>query len=58
MSAITTFMPASANTWAMPKPTPEAPPVMKAVLPSTIFIRLFLRPAFSLTTSSHQAGPN
>ncbi len=39
MSAITTFIPASENTWAMPKPTPDPPPVIKAVFPSTTFIR-------------------
>src|SRR5262245_3239743 len=35
MSAMTTFMPAPRNACAMPKPTPLAPPVMNATLPST-----------------------
>src|SRR5580698_3505427 len=32
---MTTFMPASVNARAMPKPMPLSPPVMKATLPST-----------------------
>ncbi len=38
MSAITTFIPALENTLAIPSPTPEPPPVMNAVLPSTTFM--------------------
>src|SRR5262245_51205793 len=35
---MTTFMPASTNARAIPRPMPLFPPVMKATLPSTSFI--------------------
>jgi hypothetical protein len=38
MSAITTFIPAPRNAFAMPRPTPLPPPVTKATFPSTSFI--------------------
>lgn len=48
MSAITTWAPCWMNSWAVAFPSPFAPPVIKATLPSSL---LFFQQTFSLYRS-------